>query len=61
MKDKIIDHYGPEVAQCVDGITEDNFEDVLKCMANVLKVADPGQWIADQMADFSKWSLECAF
>jgi len=61
MKDKIIDHYGEEVAQCVDGITKDNFKDVLSCMANVLKVADPTQWIEDQLGEFGKWSLECAF
>ena len=61
MKGKIIDHYGPEVEQCVDGITKDNFKDVLECMAGVLQVADPVEWVAEQMTNFTEWSLECAF
>ena len=61
MKDKIVDHYGPEVKQCVDGITHHNYEDVLKCIANVLQISEPEVWIPEQLVYFTKWSLECEF
>jgi len=61
MKKKIVDHYGSEVQECVDGITKDNWEDVLKCMANVLQITDPETWIPKQLVLFGEWSVECAF
>ena len=61
MKDKIVKHYGPEIKDCVDGITKENWEEVLKCMVDVLGIADPEIWIPEQIALFTAWSVECVF
>lgn len=59
MSKKIINHYGPEVEECANGITEHNWEDILKCIAYVLNIADPDEWILEQLPLFSEWALEC--
>lgn len=60
MKDKIIAQYGPEVETCADGITKENFKDVLLCIAGVLKVNGPDAWVEEQLAILAGMSLECA-
>lgn len=61
MQNKVVSHYGSEVENCVKGITHGNFSDILKCIAEVKGIADPEAWIAEQLAFFTEWSLECAF
>jgi hypothetical protein len=52
---KIVDHYGPQVSQCVSGITKHNFEDVALCICNVMSLDSP----AEVMALLTTWSVEC--
>lgn len=59
MQKKITAHYGNEVQECVKGITKKNFEDVVKCIANVKGITNPEVWIPEQIALFTLWSSEC--
>ncbi len=59
MRKKIIGHYGSEVENCVKSVTHTNWESILLCIVEVLKISKPGTWIAKQLAFFSAWSLEC--
>jgi hypothetical protein len=61
MQKHIVDHYGSEVEQCVDGITHSNWTKVLECMVTVLGIADPEIWIPEQIILFGEWSVECIF
>tara|TARA_R110000868_G_scaffold85331_3_gene240187 strand:- start:539 stop:754 length:216 start_codon:yes stop_codon:yes gene_type:complete len=61
MKGKIERHYGAAVKDCVDGITHDNWEEVLECMVTVLGIADPEVWIPEQIVLFGVWSIACIF
>ena len=61
MQDKIVDHYGPEVKACTDGINHGNWEEILECMVTALGIADPEVWIPEQIVLFTGWSVECIF
>jgi hypothetical protein len=61
MKKKIINHYGSEVSDCVDGISHSNWEKILECIVTVLGITDPVTWIPEQIAFFTVWSTECIF
>jgi myosin heavy subunit len=61
MQKKIVNHYGSEVEQCVDGITKHNWTKILECMVTVLGIADPEIWIPEQIILFTEWSAECLF
>lgn len=61
MKKKIVNHYGSEVSDCVDGISHSNWEKILECIVTVLGITDPEVWIPEQLVLFSTWSLECIF
>lgn len=61
MKNKIIAHYGSEVKDCIQGITKDNWKEILECMVDVLGITDPEIWIPEQLILFGKWSIECEF
>ena len=61
MKKHIINHYGTEIEDCVNGISHSNWTKVLKCMVTVLGIADPEIWIPEQLALFAEWSVTCLF
>jgi len=59
MRKKIIGHYGGEVENCVKGVTRHNWEQILLCIAEVLKISKPAPWIVKQLGFFGLWSGEC--
>ena len=61
MEAKIVSHYGPEVKDCVDGITKGDFDKIINCMVTVLGITDPEVWIPIQLGYFATWSVECEF
>ncbi len=59
MRAKIVAHYGPQVSTCADAIREDNFDTVVRCMVDVLKISNSAIWMPQQLAYLTQWSLEC--